>query len=146
MRGWPSVCTERDIKELFSINCDNSPFQRPELQFNGLNFYYSDISEDQTLEIMGELQNKVSINDSTDIYTNQAGDKIIRIYVAVPTFDFGDRQWDSYRKLFIFPHENQIWGLLVAGGYEIARITCYQDLRAASDRTEKLMSMFAQIG
>ena len=61
------------------------------------------------------------------------------IYVSVPVFDSGDREFDSYRKLFLIPGEGKITGVMVCGGYRIAKVLTYRNIRPADDKTEKLL-------
>lgn len=79
------------------------------------------------------------VTDSWMIYRNKTGLKALVIHVSVPTFDSGDRQWDSYRKLFLIPEGQGMIGFLVYGGYEIAKILAYSDVRCADEKTEKLL-------
>ena len=120
-------------------------YQKPdgysELNFSDMAFYYKRKTEKANPEMMGSLRYDRPVMDSIDIYRNQRNEEILRIYVEVPTFDSGDREWDSYRKLYLFRHEGELWGLLVAGGYRIARIDCYEDIRCADSRTEKMLQI-----
>lgn len=79
------------------------------------------------------------ITDNQMIFKNKAGKKALVIYVSVPTFDYGDREWDSYRKLFLIPESDGMVGFMICGGYKIAKIFAYKDIHCVDEKTEKLM-------
>lgn len=61
------------------------------------------------------------------------GDKTIYEYVSVPTFDSGDREWDSYRKnVLIYDGEN-IDVIAFKGGYKLSQIEVYKKLTVADE-------------
>ena len=132
-----------DMKELSETVNKKEARQKPdgysEFNFSNMAFYYNRRIENADSEIMGRLTYDRPVTDSIDIYKNSNNEEILRFYVAVPTFDSGDREWDSYRKLYLFHHENELWGLLVAGGYRIAKIECYEDIRCADSKTERML-------
>ena len=66
--------------------------------------------------------------------------------MSVPTFDSSDREWDSYRKMFLIPDRGRLRGRLISGGYRIAEILEYEDLRCADDRTKKLLKAVGILG
>ena len=123
------------------------PIGYKEMAFNGLKFYYCDEKVDYTshdpqgtsqLENYG-FEHDHDITDSQRIYKNKAGKRALVVYVSVPTFDSGDREWDSYKKLFLISEKDGMRGFLVSGGYKIAQILAYEDIRYADDKTESLL-------
>ena len=70
----------------------------------------------------------------TDIY----GEKVLKTYTQVPTFDSGDREWDSKRLEFLFFDGKNIHLVLMAGGYRIAKLSFYETLVAADVRMKPL--------
>lgn len=79
------------------------------------------------------------IGNSRSIYKNKAGEKVLVIHVSVPTFDSGDREWDSYRKLFLIPKGNEMEGYLVSGGYYVAEVVAYKGICCADKEIKKLL-------
>lgn len=75
----------------------------------------------------------------TDIY----GEKVLKTYTQVPTFDSGDREWDSKRLEFLFFDGKNIHLVLMAGGYRIAKLTFYEKLLAADVR---MKPVFEKLG
>lgn len=118
-----------------------------EMTFEGLKFYYRRKSVDYAaLSNQGPCQFQKygfeydhNITDTWMIFKNKAGKKALVIHVSVPTFDYGDREWDSYRKLFLIPESGSMTGFMICGGYKIAKIFAYQDIHCADKKTKKLL-------
>ena len=118
------------------------------MTFDDLKFYYR--SKNVDYEAYGNqgpcrfqeygFEYDHNITDTWMIFKNKAGKKALVIYVSVPTFDYGDREWDSYRKLFLIPESDSMIGFLIRGGYEIAEILTYQDIHCADKKTERLLN------
>ena len=70
----------------------------------------------------------------TDIY----GEKVLKTLTRIPTFDSGDREWDSKRLEFLFFDGKEIHLVLMAGGYRIAKLTFYETLLAADVRMKPI--------
>ena len=70
----------------------------------------------------------------TDIY----GEKVLKTYTQIPTFDSGDREWDSKRLEVLFFDGKNIHLVLMAGGYRIAKLSFYETLVAADVRMKPL--------
>lgn len=114
------------------------------LHFNEAKFFYESVSCEEAFS--GKIKTNIDdfvfqydIDNSTSVYRDQNGKNVLRLYFSVPTFDEGDREWDSYRKLFIVPYKNGFKGLLVFGGYEIAKIYIYTNLKCADEKTKNLL-------
>lgn len=122
-------------------------FGYKELTFDGLKFYYR--REDIDYVAHGHqgpcrfekygFEYDHDIADSRMIFKNKAGVKALVIRVSVPTFDSGDREWDSYRKLFLIPEANSMIGFMVYGGYNIAKVVAYMDVHCADKKTKSLL-------
>ena len=118
-----------------------------ELTLDGLTFYYREEKVDyEAMHNKGpnqfenyDFEHDRDVTDSWRIFRNKAGKKALVIRVSVPTFDFGDREWDSYRKLFLIPEEDGMNGFLVCGGYRIAKVLAYEDVHYADEKTERLL-------
>lgn len=57
------------------------------------------------------------------------GDKTIYEHETVPTFDSGDREWDSYREYALIYDGKDIDVVAFKGGYKIANIDVYRKLK-----------------
>lgn len=123
-----------------------------EMTFDGLKFYYRNENVDYTANGHQGLERfkkygfeyDHNITDSRMIFRNKAGKKALVIHVSVPTFDFGDREWDSYRKLFLIPETGGMIGFMICGGYEVAKIIAYEGVRCADEKTESLLNEFTK--
>lgn len=138
------------VKEIGGPLDMETPYERPkeyqELYSDDLKFYYRSekavdreegCQEEDVLKDYG-LRFDHKFKDDYQIYKKN-GKKVLMIYVSVPTFDSGDREWDSYRKLFLIPQKKTVEGFMIAGGYKVSKIFIYEDMRCADSRTEKIL-------
>ncbi len=56
------------------------------------------------------------------------GEQVLKIYTQVPTFDSGDREWDSKVLEYLFFDGRAVNLLVLNGGYRIASLTFYETL------------------
>lgn len=59
------------------------------------------------------------------------GNKVLRTYKQIPTFDSGDREWDSMELEYLFFDGKHIHLVVMRGGYRIAKLTFYEKLLSA---------------
>lgn len=71
-------------------------------------------------------------------YQDVFGNPVLRLYLSVPTFDSGDREWDSYKVLYIIEHDGHLSGLYLNGGYHLASVVLYRDMDSGESQTEEL--------
>lgn len=126
-----------------NVKIYKKPVGYQEMTFHEMKLYYS--SESTNLGKFGfarsidDFSYEYDITESLKVFKDKNGRKALMIYVSVPTFDSGDREWDSYRKLFLIPVKGKITGVMVCGGYKIAKILTYKDILCADEKTEKLL-------
>ena len=77
------------------------------------------------------------------LWQDEYGEYVISTYMRVPTFDSGDREWCSYLRGFLFFDGKKIHLLEVEGGYKIATLTFYENLKAADG---SLKPLFERLG
>ena len=53
------------------------------------------------------------------------GEQVLKIYTQVPTFDSGDREWDSKVLEYLFFDGRAVNLVVLNGGYRIASLTFY---------------------
>lgn len=70
----------------------------------------------------------------TDVY----GEKVLKTYTQIPTFDSGDREWDSKELEFLFFDGKNIHLVVMRGGYKIAKLTFYENLCSADSRMKPI--------
>lgn len=83
------------------------------------------------------------IAKNVQIVTDVYGEKVLKTYTQIPTFDSGDREWDSKRLVFLFFDGRGIHLVLLKGGYRIASLTFYETLLAADIR---MKPVFEKLG
>lgn len=75
-----------------------------------------------------------NVQITTDIY----GEKVLKTYRQIPTFDSGDREWDSEELEILFYDGNHIHLVVMRGGYKIANLTFYEKLLTADARIKPI--------
>lgn len=78
-------------------------------------------------------------------FIDQEGNPVVLLFQSVPTFDFSDREYDSYRALFIVEKNQRLTGYLFAGGYRLAKVTKYSCLTLADEKTKELFEALEMI-
>lgn len=73
------------------------------------------------------------LSDDVSINKDSYGCKVLYAYTQVPTFDSGDREWDSAIDEFLMFDGRQINLIRCRRGYKIASITIYGKLISASE-------------
>ena len=66
------------------------------------------------------------------------GEKVLRTYKQIPTFDSGDREWDSTELEYLFFDGKHIHLVVMRGGYRIAKLTFYEKLLTADARMKPI--------
>lgn len=145
------IAHSEEFKGIYESVSAAEPLPKPqgylEMKYDDMTFYYRlerNLSNfhgtgDMDAARKYRLDFDHKITDSQSYYRTKDNRAVLMFYVSVPAFDSEDRQWDSYRKLFLIPGAGKIKGVLVAGGYRVAKITEYEDLRCADSKTEKLL-------
>lgn len=80
---------------------------------------------------------------NVQITTDVHGEKVLKTYTQIPTFDSGDREWDSKELEFLFFDGRDIHLVVMRGGYRIARLTFYEKLLSADVR---MKPVFEKLG
>jgi hypothetical protein len=80
---------------------------------------------------------------NVQITTDDHGGKVLKTYTQIPTFDSGDREWDSKELEFLFFDGQDIHLVVMRGGYRIARLTFYEKLLSADIR---MQPVFEKLG
>ena len=79
-----------------------------------------------------QLSEDVSIG--MDIY----GEKVLKTYESIPTFDSGDREWHSKFLCFLFFDGTEIHLVTMSGGYRIGQLNFYEKLLSADIRMKPI--------
>ena len=97
--------------------------------FNGRT--YTDVRPFQT-PVIERLSANVSI--ARDAF----GDMVLRRRTEIPTFDSGDREWDSTELEFLMFDGKDIHLIIMRGGYRIAHLIFFEKLLTADERMQPL--------
>ena len=97
--------------------------------FNGRS--YTDVRAFQT-EAIEMLSDNVSIARDT------FGDMVLRRRTEIPTFDSGDREWDSTELEFLVFDGKDIHLIVLRGGYHIAYLIFFEKLLTADSRMKPI--------
>ena len=98
--------------------------------FNGRT--YRDV-ESLRVEQVQELAKDVQI------FLDAHGEKTLRCYTDIPTFDSCDREWDSHQVEYLMFDGKEIHLVVLRGGYRIASLTFYTKLLAADEGLRPLL-------
>ena len=97
--------------------------------FNGRS--YTDVRAFQTKAI--EM-----LSDNVSIARDTFGDLVLRRYTDIPTFDSGDREWDSEELEYLIFDGKDIHLVIMRGGYRIAHLIFFEKLLTADSRMKPL--------
>ncbi len=75
------------------------------------------------------------------IYTGGNYRKVVRLSLSIPTFDSGDREWDSWHDLYLVcpKGDGPIYGAYVTCGYRIALLVGFREMVCCPDEVRKLL-------
>ena len=76
------------------------------------------------------------LSEYVSIYKDAYGDKVLRIYEEIPTFDAGDREWDSEIMRYLFFDGKEIHMMIMRAGYKIQYLAFYETLVYAESGME----------
>lgn len=72
-------------------------------------------------------------------YRDAQGNEVLVLWESIPTFDSGDRQYDSYKELYLFVKQGKLQALFIKGGYCLGKAVFYPQLTCADSETQKLL-------
>ena len=83
---------------------------------------------------------EVDIDDGKNRrYVDENGRTVFRLLERVPTFDSSDREYNSYKMIFIFQENGKTNGIYLRGGYRLAQAMEYTDLVCADEKTSEII-------
>lgn len=148
------ISDSEELKAVCEAIGESVIYPRPEewkkLALGDMSFYYS--SEVTDYSAMGPEKGNIlersglvcdrRLTDSFRLFHDGDGRPALCIFESIPTFDSSDREWGSYQKLYLLPGEGKLRGILVRGGYKLARVLVYEDIRYGDSSTEKLVESY----
>lgn len=101
-------------------------------QFAGLDGYRYSFNGRTYCDVKSLWKESVEeIAENVQIVTDVYGEKVLKCYTQIPTFDSSDREWDSKEVEFLFFDGKDIHLVIMRGGYKIAHLTFYEKLLSA---------------
>lgn len=77
--------------------------------------------------------------EDVQIFQDAYGEKTLRCYTNIPTFDSCDREWDSHQVEYLLFDGKDIHLVVLRGGYRIASLTFYHQLVGADPALKPLI-------
>jgi len=90
-----------------------------------------------------KAENVDELTPDSCIFRDEYGEYTVVTYISIPTFDSGDREWDSYRQEILFYDGKHIHLAVFRGGYKIAGISIYEQLLSADAVLKPLFERLA---
>lgn len=124
-------------------------FSFQEFSFQYARVSYPDFSARKSTFMIGNavlrissFQKKLlsSIENRIELYRDITGGTVLSLYEDVPTFDSGDREYDSYKYFIVVPHDGFLTGIYLNGGYQLARVCVYEDIHFGDGRTKYILN------
>ena len=121
------------------------------LQFNRWKFrYVQEVKlpcSEYTFELNGKFvkpnnlkkQLEVEYSENVSKYRNEMNQPVLVLYESIPTFDSGDRMYDSYKELYIYVENHHLAALKIRGGYQLGEVLYYPEIFCADMDTVKLL-------
>lgn len=78
------------------------------------------------------------LSDNVGIAKDAFGEKVLRRYTDIPTFDSGDREWDSEEIEYLIFDGKEIHLIVMRGGYNIAYLIFFEKLLTADERMKPI--------
>lgn len=79
-------------------------------------------------------------------FRDTLGNAVLAVYYSVPTFDFDDREWDSYGIYYIIQHNDHLCAIRKRGGYRLAKVSYFDNVYCADTTTVQFMETIGMIG
>ena len=78
------------------------------------------------------------LTENVGIAKDAFGEKVLRRYTEIPTFDSGDREWDSEEIEYLIFDGKDIHLVIMRGGYRIAHLIFFEKLLTADARMKPI--------
>lgn len=109
---------------------------------NGRIYTGMDSFEKEEIESLPDILAKKSEPCKVAAYRDIYGNAVLRLSVSIPTFDIGDREFDSVHFLYLFHDQEQIYGAYCMAGYVLAKIILCSNLNYVDDKLKPWLEKF----
>lgn len=114
----------------------NRQKKRSSYGMDGYTYSFNDRTYRDVQPFTTETIEKLSENVS--IARDAFGEMVLRRYTNIPTFDSGDREWDSAEIEYLMFDGKDIHLIIMRGGYRIAYLIFYEKLLTADARMKPI--------
>ena len=121
--------SERANKEKKTVIKYEAPKGYEALYFDDLTFFYASSRRDESF--------RGSSKEEPIIRKYGLESAFVRCQ-ELPIFDSCDREWGSYKKLFLINKGEKVQAVELTGGYKIGTLYIYEDVRYADSRTKEI--------
>ena len=121
--------SERANKEKKTVIKYETPKGYEALYFDDLTFFYASSRRDESF--------RGSSKEEPIIRKYGLESAFVRCQ-ELPIFDSCDREWGSYKKLFLINKGGKVQAVELTGGYKIGTLYIYEDVRYADSRTQEI--------
>jgi len=121
--------SERANKEKETVIKYEAPEGYEELYFDDLTFFYVSSRRDESFR---------GSSKEEPIIRKYGLESAFARCQELPIFDSCDREWGSYKKLFLINKGGKVQAVELTGGYKIGTLYIYEDVRYADSRTREI--------
>lgn len=95
-------------------------------------------------EFRGDL---IEETEGRKIRTYKGGNGIPMVMFdeAIPTFDSGDRMYDSFQRIYILKEKGRLTGYYLHGGYRLSDVKKLTDVSGADQKTIDIMEQYGLV-
>lgn len=127
--------------------------KKGELTIGGCKFYYVKENrifyDDYSFKMNGQsctadYFKKVLIKElyeNVSIYLDEQNRTVLCIHESIPIFDSGDRQWNSYKEIYLFRENGILTGIYLTGGYHLAAVKKFIKMETTDEKTKQMLDV-----
>lgn len=133
------------------INANGKPSGKKELRIGGYTFYYGkeqNLRHDnnnfiyQFRKYSADYFKKellMELDKGIKKYRDEKGREVLSVYESIPTFDSCDREWNSYKQIYIVKKNGTFTGFYFTGGYHLADVKRYTHMECGDENTKNML-------
>lgn len=132
------VNNQKKLKLEFKNTWEKSSYPKG---MNGYSYSFNGRKYTDVASLLGEKIRDIS--PDVTLHRDAWGEQALCAYTQIPTFDSGDREWDSKKLEILFFDGKEINMVVLRGGYKISKLIFYSGLQGADSRFQGL---FGELG
>lgn len=142
LRDAAQAACERIRTAYEAIPGDTPPQGAKELPFGRFRFYYTNEEhiDSKDYDVGFRRERICRLGENEALFRSKDGDLTFQIFVDIPTFDSGDREYDSYERLQLRCTPEGMTAYVEHGGYRISSIRRYDGISLADGKTRWMLA------